>query len=311
MELLIIPYKQTNKMKATNDQLIESYKRTHSIWKTAKEFNMCGQSVHERLVKLNIIHNDYLTDTEKKKIIDFYKSDFKAGDLENLSKELKRNKQVICRFSKSQGLTKKLRLYNDELKNKISEGKKGKIVKNFTFLGKHHTIETKEKISKNSKLMWNKMTQEEKDKMITKQLKARLTKYGNLVPNREKCSWKAGWREIGGKRKFFRSRWEANYARYLEFLKQHNEIKEWQHESKTFWFENIKRGCRSYLPDFEITNNDGSIEFHEVKGWFDDRSKTKLKRMQKYYPDVKLIVIFRKQYEEIKNKVSGLIIDWE
>lgn len=149
-------------------------------------------------------------------------------------------------------------------------------------------------------------------KSIGKAMKTRLERYGTLVTNnREKCSWKAGWREIGGKRKYFRSKWEANYARYLEWLKEHNQIKEWQHENKTFWFDGIKRGCRSYLPDFEITNNNGTIEYHEVKGWYDDRSKTKTKRMAKYYPEVKLIIIFQKQYNDIKNKVGMLIKDWE
>ena len=143
-------------------------------------------------------------------------------------------------------------------------------------------------------------------------LKTRLKKYGSLCTNnRENCSWKAGWREIGGKRKYFRSKWEANYARYLEWLKKMGQIKEWQHENKTFWFDGIKRGCRSYLPDFEVENNNGSIEYHEVKGWYDSRSKTKIKRMAKYYPDIKLIIIFQKQYTEIKNKVSKLIKDWE
>lgn len=147
---------------------------------------------------------------------------------------------------------------------------------------------------------------------IGKGMKTRLQKYGTLVTNnREKCSWKQGWREIGGKKKYFRSLWEANYARYLEFLKQHNEIKEWEHEPDTFWFRNIKRGCRSYLPDFKITNNNGSIEYHEVKGWYDNRSKTKIKRMAKYYPEVKLIVIFGKQYQSIAKQMKNIIKDWE
>lgn len=122
---------------------------------------------------------------------------------------------------------------------------------------------------------------------------------------------KQGWREIGGYRKYYRSRWEANYARYLEWLKQLGEIKEWLHEPETFWFENIKRGVRSYLPDFKVTNNNGDIEYHEVKGWMDDRSKTKLKRMKKYYPHIKMVLIQAKQYKEIGKKVSIMISGWE
>lgn len=146
---------------------------------------------------------------------------------------------------------------------------------------------------------------------IHKGLKTKMEKYGKLVNNRAGCSWKQGWRDIGGHHKYFRSKWEANYARYLEFLKQNGKIKDWQHEVKTFWFDKIKRGCCSYLPDFEVTNNDGSIEYHEVKGWYDDRSKTKIKRMAKYYPNIKLVVIFGKDYRIIANQVKNLIEDWE
>jgi len=167
-------------------------------------------------------------------------------------------------------------------------------------------------MSKNIKKWYNENKDFVEENMIPRILKTKLKKYGTLATNaRENCSWKAGWREIGGKRKYFRSKWEANYARYLEWLKEHNQIKEWQHENKTFWFEGIKRGCRSYLPDFEVENNNGTIEYHEVKGWYDDRSKTKVKRMAKYYPEVKLIIIFQKQYNEIKNKVGRLINGWE
>lgn len=180
------------------------------------------------------------------------------------------------------------------------------------FLRKHCVCnESKQKIYEKAGI-WRKGNKDKMFEAIGKAMKTKLQKYGTVVTaNREKCSWKQGWREIGGKRKYFRSLWEANYARYLEFLKQHNEIKEWEHEPDTFWFKNIKRGCRSYLPDFKITNNNGSIEYHEVKGWYDDRSKTKIKRMAKYYPEVKLIVIFGKQYQSIAKQMKNIIKDWE
>jgi hypothetical protein len=95
---------------------------------------------------------------------------------------------------------------------------------------------------------------------------------------------KAGWREIGGKRNYYRSMWEANYARYLEYLKRHHLIMDWEYEPVTFWFESIKRGVRSYKPDFRVTDSDGAVVYHEVKGFMDTKSATKLKRMSKYYP---------------------------
>jgi hypothetical protein len=124
-------------------------------------------------------------------------------------------------------------------------------------------------------------------------------------------SWVAAWREIGGTRKFYRSKWEANYARYLEWLKQKGEIKDWLHEPETFWFDGIKRGVVSYLPDFKVIENNGAIVFHEVKGWMDPKSKTKIKRMRIYHPKVKLIVIGSKAYGSIKKTMRPIITDWE
>jgi len=124
-------------------------------------------------------------------------------------------------------------------------------------------------------------------------------------------SAKAGWRTIGDTKKYFRSRWEANYARYLQWLVKQGQILSWEHEPHTFWFEKIKRGVRSYLPDFKVTELNGGVVWHEVKGYMDAKSKTKLKRMKIYHPDEKLLVIAAKEYKEIQAKVSGLIIGWE
>lgn len=120
---------------------------------------------------------------------------------------------------------------------------------------------------------------------------------------------KSGRRADIGKQ-FFRSAWEANYARYLNFLVQQKNIASWKFEPKTFWFEKIKRGVRSYKPDFEIINVDGSVEYHEVKGYDYPRGKTARKRLAKYYPEVKLVVIDKKQYTAIA-KWKFLIANWE
>lgn len=138
-----------------------------------------------------------------------------------------------------------------------------------------------------------------------------LNEGGNIKPDGKHRSWGAGWREIGGQKIYARSRWEANYARYLEVLRLNNEIVQWEYEPETFWFMGIKRGVRSYLPDFKVTFKAGRIEFHEVKGWMDARSKTKIKRMAKYHPNIKLIVITEKWFSSNRLKLAGLIPDWE
>jgi len=121
----------------------------------------------------------------------------------------------------------------------------------------------------------------------------------------------AGWRDIGGKHNYYRSRWEANYARYLELLQSVGKISGWEHEPQTFWFDGLRRGCTSYLPDFRIYNKNDTVEYHEVKGWMDPKSKTKLKRMAKYHPNITLILIDRKRYLAIEKTVRGIIPGWE
>ena len=111
---------------------------------------------------------------------------------------------------------------------------------------------------------------------------------------------KSGWYKIGSKKYYLRSSWEVNYARYLQWLKEQKKIKRWKYEPKTFWFENIRRGTRSYKPDFEVVNNDNSTGYYEVKGYMDSRSKTKIKRMKKYYPEIKLNIVQKDEYNSIK-----------
>jgi len=105
-------------------------------------------------------------------------------------------------------------------------------------------------------------------------------------------SYKQFWATIGDKPPiYFRSTWEYYYAIFLEKLKQEKKIIDYKHEPKCFWFEGIKRGVRSYLPDFCITHLNGTEEWSEVKGFFDSKSQTKMKRMAKYYPEVKIRLV--------------------
>ena len=123
-------------------------------------------------------------------------------------------------------------------------------------------------------------------------------------------SWnhvKRGWYDINGEIMFFRSKWEVNYALYLNFLVKQKQIKRWTYEEDMFIFEEIKLGTRSYRPDFKIYNNDKSIEYHEVKGWMTSKSRTKIKRMAKYYPEIKLIIIDKGVYGDIKSKLGKIL----
>jgi hypothetical protein len=135
-------------------------------------------------------------------------------------------------------------------------------------------------------------------------------------PNfRDPGKWKSR-RSKGGKRAdlgglFLRSTWEANVARYLNWLVQQEVIVRWEYEPEHFEFKAIKRGSRFYTPDFRITYSDGAIVYWEIKGWMDQKSRTKLNRMRIYHPAVKIIVIDRNQYAAIAKKMKGLLPTWE
>jgi len=123
-------------------------------------------------------------------------------------------------------------------------------------------------------------------------------KFGNV---------KRGYYNIGGTEYFFRSKWEANYAIYLNWLKTNKEILDWGYEKDVFMFDKIKTGTRSYRPDFKITNKNNSTEYHEVKGWVTPKSKTQIKRMRIYHPEVKLLLIDSRCYRDIADKVGKML----
>lgn len=120
---------------------------------------------------------------------------------------------------------------------------------------------------------------------------------------------KGGTREDLGL--YVRSSWEANYARYLNWLQQHGEIIEWQYEPRTFEFTSIKRGVRSYTPDFRVVERNGTVAWHEVKGYMDDKSRVKLARMARFYPGERIVLIQTKEMRAIKAAVGRLIPGWE
>lgn len=111
---------------------------------------------------------------------------------------------------------------------------------------------------------------------------------------------------------YFRSAWEANYARYLNFLMAKGDVCKWEYEPVTFCFEAIKRGTRFYTPDFKVWyRGDESPVYVEVKGYMDKVSATKLKRMAKYYPDIKIEVVGKDEYRQIKTLFYRVIEGWE
>ena len=175
-------------------------------------------------------------------------------------------------------------------------------------LNKTHTDAVKTLCSINSKKMWANPNSKVNSKEHRQFLSDKFSKFVQSRPNHNAYSrCKSGTYNINDKDMFFRSAWEANYALYLDWLISQKQIKEWFYEKDTFWFETIKRGIRSYKPDFKIINFDDTFEYHEVKGWMDPKSITKLKRMKKYYPHIKLLIVDATYYKDLKNKVGQFL----
>jgi hypothetical protein len=129
----------------------------------------------------------------------------------------------------------------------------------------------------------------------------------------------------------FKSATEANVARIFKYLG----IK-WKYEERAFTFDGYKTKPHVYIMDFELIGRkklpDG-LEYGwiEVKGYMDARSRNKLRRFKKCWPEdaaKTTVIIYTKYkkkdiefceklgykylfYDELTKKYSPLIDTWE
>lgn len=309
-------------------RLREAYAAGDAVANIAEALGRSGPAVRNKAYEMKITtRDDGWSDAEIAEMRAAYALAVRRGDLdlEGLSRRLSRSKPSISRKAKTLGLTNAARpaikkpkvdrrKYKSDAERSaaLSERMRAQHKANgHPMAGKSHTDEARKVIAAKSRQNWKSKSGSERAAWTDAMLRGRLENQGTLVKPRPNATWKAGWREIGETRKYYRSRWEANYARYLEWLRLRGEIRDWRHEPETFWFDGIKRGVRSYLPDFRVWNNDETTALHEVKGWMDTRSKTTLRRMAKYHPGETIIVIREKQYNEIARKIGPMIVGWE
>jgi len=109
---------------------------------------------------------------------------------------------------------------------------------------------------------------------------------------------KAGIRKDISKTIYFYSRWEANVARLFNYFG----IK-WIFQPKTFDLVSQNYTPDFYLPDYNI--------YIEVKNFLWKYSKIRDRKFRKLYPDIKLILLLKKDYLELEKKYSHLIENWE
>ncbi len=111
---------------------------------------------------------------------------------------------------------------------------------------------------------------------------------------------------IGGKEYSFRSKLERNWAAYLQFLKESHEIYDWRYEQTTFLFPDEMRSAKQFLVDFDILNNDWTLEYHETKGWLQGRDVTKFQRVAKYRPEVKITLVMSGKAKKDANRLRQI-----
>lgn len=268
------------------------------------------------------------TQEEKDIIINYYKEHNNSSiDLDELSLLVGRQKTSICRFARKENLTDNCRPLTEETINKMKDGLKKyqetdeykenvhkqqvELLKYYAknehprgMLGKHHSEDSKKRMSNAHKELAASMSYEEKHAIA---MKAIETKLKNNIPYNTTSN--AYSRTKGGIRKdlgqYFRSSWEANVARILNYKNI-----EWEYESKRFYFNDKSEGVLSYQPDFYLPQFNKWIE---VKGWMDNKSKIRLKRFSIEYPDENknLILIDEHFYNNIQKEFKDVIAYWE
>lgn len=126
---------------------------------------------------------------------------------------------------------------------------------------------------------------------------------------------KRGWRTIDNVKKWFDSRSEFNYYLYLNWLLKRKEIKDFVYHPPYFDFSQwVKHGVTRYEVDFKVIELDGREWYVEIKSTnrldkMDSHSRTKIKRLRKYYPDIVLNIVSTNDVERLG--LFGLIDDWE
>jgi hypothetical protein len=245
-----------------------------------------------------------------------YETAAAAGKLSELAVSMGRTKYFICRQAKLLGLTNQKRSKPYAIgKTGISWGSAGNPPHPRGALGHKHSISTKLAISLKSKKTWatwkafsiGEMSPERRQAKSDFQVARMVSSPASANYSRTKSGRRSDLGDI-----FFRSSWEANYARYLNLLIKLKIVREWQYEPETFWFEAIRRGVRTYKPDFRVWYvGDNQPVYVEVKGWMDPKSKTKIARFRKYFPHHKLEVVAAKQYRAITQKWKSSIPTWE
>lgn len=85
------------------------------------------------------------------------------------------------------------------------------------------------------------------------------------------------------------NRTESAYASRLELLRIAGEVSEWRYEAFTL---KLADGVR-YTPDFFVVLPSGYIELHEVKGFFRDDARVKLRVAARQFQCFRFLLVVK------------------
>ncbi len=109
---------------------------------------------------------------------------------------------------------------------------------------------------------------------------------------------KAGIRDDISPTIYFFSRWEANYARILNYRDV-----QWIHQPKTFQLK-----TQRYTPDFYLPEIDTYVE---IENYLSDYSRNRDEQFRELYPRLKLTLILKEGYLALQKQYSPKLKEWE
>lgn len=83
---------------------------------------------------------------------------------------------------------------------------------------------------------------------------------------------------------------EQAYSQHLEERRQKGEILSWRYEAVRLKLADLTH----YTPDFLVVDQEGNVEFHEVKGFWQDDARVKIKVSAQAYPEFLFLAVQRK-----------------
>src|SRR5262245_10205744 len=230
-------------------QLWKDYQEVLSVHRVGEKYGASGETIRQRLVRAGYQLKGMAWSTEELSILrEWYTShDHNASfDLAGLAARLGRPKSNVSRKARELGLTDGQRKKQTERKPPRSRkyatdedrraATSARIKKYFAenghprgALGLKHSEETKRKVSEAHKRAWADPTSGHNSEAKRQRASDAL-----FERNKQRQAGGSYSRATGGRRpdlddRYFRSSWEANYARYLNLLVKQGQIVSWEY----------------------------------------------------------------------------------